>query len=159
MKRRTFLLLTLFTFFTKAYAKKNNTNELDIIKSTLEHMFPNTIKYNGANKFKAFDYFKFIITHKTFDKEDFDYLIEGAKKLYNFNNTFLISNTKTKEKILRDFEQTNYGQNWLSNIIYYGLEAMLSDPVYKGNKNMSGWKNINHTTPIPTAVKPFGKMI
>lgn len=158
MRRRTFLIFSLLTFFTKLYASKN-TNQLQIIKSVLEHLFPNTAQYSGTSSFKAYDFFLFVIKHPTFNKDDLEFIIEGASRLNQLNSQFIFLDKATKEKTLREFEKLNFGQNWLSTLLYYGFEAMLGDPIYKGNKNMLGWKNINHTIPIPTASQPFGKSI
>lgn len=158
MKRRTFLLYTIILFTTKGFTKPKDNDEYTILNSTLNHLFPNTKRYNGASKFDAFNYLLFVSKHPTFNKEDFDFIIKGTKKIYEFNSNFVTTNKDTKEKILRKFEQLDFGKSWLSTIMYYGIEAMLSDPIYKGNKNMLGWKNINHTPPVPMATQPFGKM-
>jgi len=157
MKRRTFLLIAIFLFITKGFAQRKN-NQYEILKAVLNHLFPNTNKYSGANNFKAFDFLMFISKHPSFEKSDLDFIIEGTKKLQNFNNKFLELKKEEKETVLREFEKLNFGQNWLSTIMYYGIEAMLGDPIYGGNKNMLGWKNINHNIPIPTASRAFGKM-
>lgn len=159
MKRRTFLLLTLLTFFTKSFAQTNTKNQLQLIKAVLNHLFPNTSEFQGAENFGAMDFFLYVTKHPTFDSSDFNFIIEGADKLNNFNNDFINLNAQEKEKTLREFEKTTFGQNWLSLLLNYGLEAMLGDPIYKGNKNLSGWKNIHHSTPIPTATKPFGQIL
>lgn len=157
MKRRTFLLLSLITFITRSFAKGNNLNELKVVRSVLNHLFPSTGKFTGSDKFNGFDFLIFISKHHTFDKSDFEFILEGAKDLYERNNNFINLTTDKKEKLLRSFEQTQFGQNWLSTLIYYGIEAMIGDPIYGGNKNMTGWNNFNHTVPVPTAKKPFGK--
>jgi gluconate 2-dehydrogenase gamma chain len=158
MKRRTFLLLSIFTFISKSFAKEKATKEMDVLKAVLNHLFPNTHKYKGASKFGAFEFLIFVSKHPTFDKSDFEFLIGGVKKLISREKYFLSLSIEDKEKALREFERIQYGQNWLSFVMYYGLEAMLCDPIYKGNKNFSGWKNINHTIPTPLAKSPFGKI-
>jgi len=157
MKRRTFLLIAIFLFITKGFAQRKN-NQYEILKAVLNHLFPNTNQYSGASSFKAFEFLMFVSKHPSFEKSDLDFIIEGTKKLQNFNSKFLELNKEEKEIVLREFEKLNFGQNWLSTIMYYGIEAMLGDPIYGGNKNMLGWKNINHNTPIPTASRAFGKM-
>ncbi len=62
-----------------------------------------------------------------------------------------------KEKLLKEFEQTHLGQNWLSILMYYGFEAMLSDPIYGGNHNKQGWNALNHNAGIPRPKKIYGK--
>lgn len=157
MKRRTFLLFSLLATVTRSVASSYSNNELIIIKHTLEHLFPNNNKYNGAKKFGAFDFFLYITKHPTFDKDDFKFILQGAKKLQEIEKNFLLLNSEQKEKTLREFEKLTIGQNWLSTLLNYGLEAMLGDPIYKGNKNNLGWENVKHTPPIPTAIKPFGE--
>jgi hypothetical protein len=61
-----------------------------------------------------------------------------------------------KEILLRKFEQRRFGQNWLSTLMTYGLEGMLGDPLYGGNKKAQGWKVINHNTGLPQPRKKYG---
>jgi gluconate 2-dehydrogenase gamma chain len=157
MKRRTFILFTLFVFMTKSYALNKNADNFKIIRDVYNHLFPNTSNYSGASIFGALNFLNTISKHKSFDTSDLKLILNGASKLLILEKNFLLLNKQQKEKVLREFENTNFGQNWLSTLLYYGFEAMLGDPIYKGNKNMTGWKNIKHTIPIPTANYPFGK--
>ena len=157
MKRRTFLLFTLLLTMTKSLAIDKNTNQFKVIQDVYNHLFPNTKKYSGATVFGAFEFLSTISQHKSFDADDLTYIINGALKLLKFEKNFLTLDTVNKEKALRRFENTTFGQSWLSLLLYYGLEAMLGDPIYNGNKNMTGWKNIKHSIPTPIASKPFGK--
>jgi len=157
MKRRTFILFTLLAFMTKSFASGKNTNTFKVIKDVYNHLFPTTKNYYGASIFGAFEFLITISKHQSFDTTDLKFIINGAEKLLELDKNFLSLNSTQKEKVLREFENTNFGQNWLSTLLYYGFEAMLGDPIYKGNKDMTGWKNINHTAPTPTASYPFGK--
>jgi len=157
LKRRTFLLFTILATVTRGVADSKTKDELKIIKAVLNHLFPTTKKYNGADRFNAYEFLIYVSKHPTFDKSDFEFLLRGAKKLQELEANFLSLNTQQKEKALREFEKLTIGQNWLATLLNYGLEAMLGDPIYKGNLHMLGWKNIAHTTPIPTATKPFGE--
>ena len=157
MGRRTFLLFSLFLFITKSFAYRKEKNRLLLIKEVLNHLFPKTEKFHGAEEFGAFGFLIFVSRHPTFSKNDFDFLIEGTDELLSRYENFMELPFDKKEKLLKEFESSGYGQNWLSFLLYYGLEAMLGDPIYKGNKHMSGWENINHTPPNPMAKTPFGK--
>lgn len=159
MRRRSFLLLSIITFITKSFAFGKNNNPYKALNSTLEHLFPQTHRFNGASSLKSFDFFTFIFKHPTFDKEDLEFILDGANELFKREENFTSLSKEKKEIALREFEKTTFGQNWLSMILYYGLESILGDPIYKGNKNMNGWKNFNHTTPVPTAKKPFGEKL
>jgi gluconate 2-dehydrogenase gamma chain len=48
---------------------------------------------------------------------------------------------------LRRFE-TN-GKQWISTILRYILEALLTDPIYGGNPNAIGWKWLDHQPGFP----------
>ena len=50
------------------------------------------------------------------------------------------------------------GENWLSTLLLYIFEALLTDPVYGGNPNGIGWKWLGHNPglPRPTADKRYG---
>ena len=160
MKRRSFLVFCTALFAVKLFAKgKNEQNNMEIIKSAMKHMFPTTKRYKGAREFKAFRFLLFVSTHPTFEKKDFKLLMEGAEELQQRYPGFAAFDPSQKEKSLREFETTLFGQNWLSLVLYYGLEAMLGDPVYGGNDKLCGWKNFDHTSPKPTAAKPFGKLL
>lgn len=156
VRRRTFLLLTLLTIATRNFTKAKENNE--ILKDVLNHLFPTTKNFKGANKIGTLSFFIYVTKDPSFDKEDLDFLIKGTVKLHNLYPNFSSLDFKHKEKALREFEKTTFGYNWLSSLLNYGLESMLGDPIYKGNKNMQGWKNIAHTIPIPTAKKPFGQL-
>lgn len=159
MKRRTFLLFALFMVVTRSIASPKSKNELLLIKDVLNHLFPSTSKYNGAKKFGAYSFLLYVSKHPTFNKDDLEFLLRGAKKLFEQEKNFLSLNSKQKENTLREFEKLTLGQNWLSTLLNYGLESMLGDPIYRGNKKNIGWKNIAHTPPIPTATKPFGEKL
>ena len=49
---------------------------------------------------------------------------------------------------------------WLSTLITYTLEALLSDPLYGGNTNGIGWKWLGHDpgNPRPSADKIYGRL-
>lgn len=157
MTRRTFFLIPLLSYGTYAIAK-NGTTELKTIQSVLEHMFPDTKSYNGAKTFGAYQYLLLNSTNKYFDKRDLRFLKTGAKELLKLDKNFSEVSTNRKEKLLRQFEKRKIGKNWLSLLLYYGFEAMLCDPVYGGNINMSGWKNIKHNPPIPMARFKYARL-
>lgn len=159
MKRRTFLIFTLILGCSKLFAgNKAKQSRLEYINSILNHMFPTTAEFNGFDKINGIKFFIYVIKHPTFNKDDLNFLMDGVDRFIFDHPDFIQLSNTGKEKALREFENTTYGQNWLSTLLYYGLEAMLGDPIYGGNKNFSGWKNFNHTIPKPTAHKPFGEI-
>ncbi len=157
MTRRIFILLTFYMFTKSLSAKNMSPKYWQIIEVTLNHLFPKTNQYFGSSKLNFINFFKLISNDKYFDKEDLKLLLNGAKKLYKLNNNYLDLSKERKEILLRKFEQSSIGQSWLSILIYYGLEAMLSDPIYGGNKNTNGWQALNHNPGVPRPKIKYGK--
>ncbi len=83
-------------------------------------------------------------------------MLEGAQELEEREKGLFLSMTaKEKEKALRDYEETNYGSNWLSRMMTLTMEAIFSDPVYGSNKNESGWKALNSYGGEPRAATRY----
>ncbi len=153
MKRRVFLTLPI-VFGTVACAKKGDS--WMIIKSVQEHLFPKTESYPSAKEFEATRYLKMVAYHDSFDKDDLDFIIRGAHALEKRGYNPIMTKGE-KEQLLRAFAQSQFGENWLSLMINYTLEAMLSDPIYGGNKNEIGWRSYHHHAGNPRPKKRFGE--
>ena len=54
-----------------------------------------------------------------------------------------------KEKVLRAYEQTNYGSSWLSRIMTVTMEGLFSAPIYGPNKHEIAWKSIDMYGGLP----------
>ncbi len=156
MKRRVFLSLPISAslFISLAYAKKEDT--WTVIESVQEHLFPQSAKYPSAKSFQALRYLKMVSHHDSFDQEDLDFIHRGARELVTRGYTSIMIKSK-KEQMLREFSKSQFGENWISLILNYTLEAMLSDPLYGGNKEEKGWRAYKHQAGIPRPVKRFGE--
>lgn len=148
MKRRTFLALAVL-LATIPFVKDETTNRWDIINATLKHLFPKYNQFEGAENLGIINFFKSITNDYYFDLKELKMLNDGAEKLYRLYPHFISLPLSKKEEALRFFEQKENGQNWLSKLINYGCEAMFGDPIYGGNKNILGWKAIDHNPGIP----------
>jgi len=156
MNRRFFITITTATIPSFAwFSFFDKDDEWKIIKGVQEHFFPKSRRFAGADEFGATAYLKFVSKDDSFKRDDLDFLLHGAKKLSlnGFKNS--LSYTE-KEEILRDFEKSNFGENWLSLLLTYSLEALFSDPIYGGNSKGIGWKNFNHNTGEPRPKVHFG---
>jgi len=147
MKRREFLAIATLLLY-KPLSAKTNIRSIDIIQSAIEHMLP------GVN---LREYFFTIPYDKYFDKNDAVDLDKGAKELFLNNKNFLLLDDKEKERALREFEDSENGRYWLSLLLNYGLEAMLGDPIYGGNKDKKGWKLLHHHPGRPRPKMKYGK--
>jgi len=157
MTRRIFMLFGFYALTRPLSAKKTKITHWNIINATLNHLFPKSQNFANASQLNLLNFFKLNSTSKYFDKVDLVLFINGSKALYKMDKNYLNLSKSHREKLLREFEQTNLGQNWLSTLMYYGFEAMLSDPIYGANHDMQGWNALNHNPGIPRPTKIYGK--
>lgn len=140
----------------KAVTVKQNEPWLTI-SEVQEHLFPsekNSPHSIGANDIQALNYLRAMIETPDFDKEEAELLHNGVTwlndlSIQQYSKKFVQLDTKSKEKILRRVEGSNAGSRWLSLLLTYLLEALLTDPVYGGNPNGIGWKWLQHQPGFP----------
>ena len=53
---------------------------------------------------------------------------------------------------------TTEGENWVSTLLFYICEALLTDPIYGGNPNGIGWAWLAHQPgfPRPSPEQSYG---
>jgi gluconate 2-dehydrogenase gamma chain len=84
---------------------------------------------------------------KRFMRNGFTWLDESASKYYD--KTYIQLDAPSRQNVLKHFSQTRRGHNWLVSIYSYFFEAMLCDPVYGANKDVSGWRYLDHYSGLP----------
>jgi len=133
-----------------------------ILSSVHSHMFPASNNEPDANSINATAYLKSILEWPGVDESDKKFILDGVGWLNGlaekqFNETFDRLDTNTKEIVLRTVEKSQAGENWLSLIMLYLIEALLTDPVYGGNVNGQGWQWLEHQPgfPAPSAEKRY----
>lgn len=110
------------------------------IEAIQEHFFPKDSTLPSAKEFRAIEFLNSTIYHKSFDRDIRELVIDGAKEFIKYSKgKFLTYNRKEREKLLREYEESSSGANWLSRIMVLSIEALLSDPIYGGNFKKSGW--------------------
>lgn len=164
MKRRVFIkfasVSTLLFSSTISIAKSINKDTLAVLDEVYEILFPKTNNMPSSKEFGALEFLVKNINHKSFDDYDKNLVLQGTKDFHNSFPNFLTINKKEKNQIIQEIINTNeYAQSWLSKLIYYGLEALLSDPLYSGNKNQIGWKSVNHKIGYPRPKLTYGQKI
>lgn len=162
MKRREFLLTASLSFsatFVFAKEEKENNIEWLVINQVYGVLFPKTQTMPSAKEFNALGFLQSVSKHNSFDKSDLEYILQGARDFHGSFNDFLAVDNRKKEEYIQSANSNEYGQSWLSLLIYYGIEAMLSDPVYGGNTNEIGWKSLNHNTGKPQPKYKYAKVV
>ena len=164
MNRRTFL--SVLTAITAAYplasravnerkvspAKKYNEPWLTLF-NVQEHLFPGGSSI-GASDIQALEYLQLTMQTPDFDEEEKTLIHNGVKWLNDLSETeyakkFILLEHNEKEKILRRIEKSSAGERWLSTLLTYIIEALLSDPIYGGNTKEGGWKWLKHQPGFP----------
>lgn len=164
MKRRVFIKFasvnTLLFSSNIAIAKSINKDTLAVLDEVYEILFPKTNTMPSSKEFGALEFLVKNINHKSFDDYDKNLVLEGTKDFHSTFPSFLNLKSKEKKQIIEDVINTNdYAQSWLSKLIYYAFEALLSDPLYGGNKNQIGWKSVNHKIGYPRPKLTYGQKI
>lgn len=153
----------------KRSALTDNNNELNepwkTIAAVQEHLFPADDDSPGASDIGALTYLQNMMlapdiedTEKEQIKKGPGWLNDLSQQIYK--KTFIELASADKESILRRVEKSSAGRRWLSLLMTYLIEALLSDPIYGGNKNQMIWKWLEHQPgyPTPTQDKIYYKL-
>lgn len=164
MKRRVFIKfasVSAILFSSNISIAKNiDSNTLSVLDEVYEILFPKTNNMPSSKEFGALEFLVKNINHKSFDNYDKNLVLQGTKDFHNSFPNFLTVNKKEKNQIIQEIINSNdYAQSWLSKLIYYGLEALLSDPLYSGNKKQIGWKSVNHKIGYPRPKLTYGQKV
>lgn len=164
MKRRVFIKfasVSAILFSSNISIAKNiDSNTLSVLDEVYEILFPKTNNMPSSKEFGALEFLVKNINHKSFDNYDKNLVLQGTKDFHNSFPNFLTVNKKEKNQIIQEIINSNdYAQSWLSKLIYYGLEALLSDPLYSGNKSQIGWKSVNHKIGYPRPKLTYGQKV
>ncbi len=155
MNRRVFL------FFASSVASclygKESEKRWRTLQSIQNHLFPKNGNFPLAEDFSSLRYLKIVSHHPSFDKDDLRFIFEGVDEIVRvgWKNTLA---KDEKEKIMINFSKTTFGRNWISMVLNYTLEALLSDPLYGGNVSQKGWRSLDHKAGIPRPTVRFGKL-
>ena len=120
-----------------------------------EHLFPADESSPGAKDISALRFLRNMLEVPDIESEEKDFIIQGVGwlndlSIKNYKLSFNKLNSADKEKVLRKIESSRAGSRWLSLMMNYLIEALLSDPVYGGNKDGKGWLWLEHTAGFPT---------
>ena len=165
MTRRVFILALIGAGTALALLPQNSKTHINIapfkvIQAVQETFFPKGLKAPSALEFGATNYLLNVSSHSSFLKSDLKFLFHGADLLINAQNDFLTMNPKERDEALRDFvNSSDKAENWASLLLFYTLEALLSDPIYGGNRNELGWKWLGHNTGQPQPKVKFAEVV
>jgi gluconate 2-dehydrogenase gamma chain len=145
---------------------ETNLDPWPVIDAVQQHLFPAETDAPGAREINALGYLQFVITDDTLDTDSREFIKKGVAWLqdmtYQMHKTSFVNlDEKDREKVLRKIAGSEAGENWLSTLLLYIVEALLTDPVYGGNTQQLGWKWLQHVPgfPRPPVDKTFLRLL
>lgn len=128
------------------------------LDATLMHLLPEPATSSdtspSAKSINALDYLYQVMTVQPTEADEKEFILKGVGWLNGFSQSqlgkpFVELSTTQKETILRGISNSTAGSNWLSTLLAYLFEAMLTPPVYGGNPDGIGWQWLEHQGGFP----------
>jgi gluconate 2-dehydrogenase gamma chain len=160
MRRRTFLgwmAATPVAWSLPLEGSVPDTRLWRTLEAAQAHLLPGGSGRPSAEEIGATAYLYDTMRHPSFDYEIRDFIFLGAEwaegeALKRYGGEFAALGSEARERIFRVLmEEYARGEAWLSTLLTYTLEALLSDPIYGGNRREAGWKWLHH---IPGSPRP-----
>jgi gluconate 2-dehydrogenase gamma chain len=117
-------------------------------------LFPDDGNGPGAIDLNATAYLKFVLDAPDTDKEDQEFILKGVHWINELAKThskkkFTDNNQPQQIELIKKISKSSSGEHWLSYLLVYIFEALLSDPIYGGNPHAIGWKWLEHQAGFP----------
>ena len=130
------------------------------LNAVLAHLLPESPTGPSAKEIQATQYLYNVVYQQPTDNAEIEFIYKGVGWLNGFSQSqlkknFVMLTLQEKETILRAISKSRAGENWLSNLVGYIFEAMLSPPSYGGNPDGIGWQWLEHQAGFP--LPPMGK--
>lgn len=171
LSRRTFLkssvgvsamvALPVFSLTAKDQERLAQLTQTDpwlTLDVTLMHLLPESISpmLHGpsAKDINALAYLHQVMTVQPTSADEKAFILKGVGWLNGFAQSaqgkpFVQLSFDEKESVLRGISKSRAGENWLTTLLAYLVEAMLSPPAYGGNPNGIGWQWLKHQAGFP----------
>lgn len=122
--------------------------------ATQQQLFPDDGDGPDARTINATSYLKFVLNVPDTDPEDRRFILDGVDWLNRlaiarYTGVFASCESTQQTKLLQEITQSRAGERWVSYLLTYIFEALLSDPVYGGNPGGIGWKWLQHIPGFP----------
>jgi len=166
--RRQFLVTAaggLAALFAPAGTLAATANPWPVLAAAQDHLFPSELGAPGAREIRALAYLQGVLADPRGDREEQRFILKGVDRLEDLSRrrhqaSFVALDSIRREQVLREVANAKPGENWLSTLLLYLCEALLTDPVYGGNPDGIGWAWLEHQPgfPRPTPDKRYGAL-
>ena len=132
----------------------SETDRWNLIQAVQDQLFPSEAEAPGAREINALGYLKWVVSDNKLDPEERAFILRGcewleALSLQGTEQRFIDLPPDRQDALLEQIARSEAGENWLSTLLLYIFEALLSDPVYGGNPNAVGWRWLGHQPGFP----------
>ncbi len=169
--RRRFLIqaaggsLALLFPLLPAAARTRDSDPWTTLDAVLQHLLPSEPDSPGAHDIHALAYLRRVSEDPFIDADERAFIPRGAGWLEELarkahGQPFARLEEAHREALLRHVAARPVGENWISTLLVYVLEALLTAPAYGGNPNGIGWRWLRHIPgfPLPDADTVYWKL-
>lgn len=128
------------------------------LDATFMHLLPEPAATEqaspSAKSINALAYLYQVMTVQPTEADEKEFILKGVGWLNGYAQSqlgkpFVELSVEEKEVILRGISYSTAGSNWLSTLLAYLFEAMLTPPAYGGNPDGVGWQWLEHQGGFP----------
>ncbi len=132
-----------------------NSHQRQTLEAVQMQLFPDDGDGPSAMEINGLAYLEWALTDAgNMDDGDGEFIIKGIGWLDGLSeqtqgDKFIKLASEQQDKVLKQISGSSTGENWMSLLLYYLMEALLLDPYYGGNPDGVGWKWLNHQPGFP----------
>jgi gluconate 2-dehydrogenase gamma chain len=137
-----------------------------VLDRVQQHLLPSEPGIPGAQEVNALLYLRFVVQDPKVEADTRAFIPQGAAWLEDMarqltQRSFLTLDANERERVLRRIASSRVGEHWLSTLLTYLMEALLTDPAYGGNPDGIGWRWLRHTPgyPRPSATTIYPRLV
>lgn len=124
------------------------------LDAVLRHLLPSEPDSPGAAEIHALDYLRFVVGDPKVSADDRTFIVQGSRWLNELAqqthaSAFPDLDDERREQLLRRSAASAAGENWLSTLLSYLFEALLTAPAYGGNPGGIGWRWLSYVPGFP----------
>ncbi|MBL4910746.1 MAG: gluconate 2-dehydrogenase subunit 3 family protein [Alteromonadaceae bacterium] len=124
------------------------------LNAVLDHLLPSSKTGPSAADIHALQYLYNVVMLQPTSDTEISFIKKGVGWLNGYSQSqlsklFIDLNFTQKETILHGISNSQAGENWLSTLLSYIFEAMLTPEIYGGNPNHIGEKWLDHQAGFP----------
>ena len=127
------------------FAAADDYDPWPTLNAVIDHLLPSESDSPGAADINALGYLRFVVNDARTAADDREFILQGNRWLDDLakerlGRSFVALNGEEKEQLLRQIARSAAGENWISTLLSYLLEALLTAPAYGGNTDQVGWR-------------------